>query len=321
MTRTIPYCKTSSTGKDGMAPIYIEYRYDRTHRTLINTGKKILPENWNPTKREVRKGDPEYQAINKVISACKSRIDHILDEANFQRVTPTVNYVLQKLKEKDTKGNSEKASLEALMDQWIDSKIQQVRPSVITDYKALKKHIMGFANKRRPNLMPEELNEIFYHDFKKYLEDDVEVGKDKKGMVPSTVGKQIKNLKVFLRYATKYKHIRAVDLSDMKKPAAKGSDQVYVNEEELESILNLDLTAYPELHPIRDLFIIGCETGLRYSDLSNLKKEHIHEGLITKLVQKTGGKVVIPVSERLKTVLKRLNYNIPQAPHNVTLTS
>ena len=197
MVKTIPFCKTSNTGKDGMAPIYIEYRYDRTRRTLINTGKKVAPDNWNPSKREVRKGDPEYQAMNNAIRAYKSKIDRIVDKAIFQGDAPTVNYVKQKLSEQDNAGSSNKPDLPELMDLWIASKRLEVQPGVITDYKALKKHIMCFAKKRRRSLMPEELNEIFYDDFKKYLENDVEVGNGKKGMMPSTVGKQIKNLKIF----------------------------------------------------------------------------------------------------------------------------
>jgi hypothetical protein len=54
-----------------------------------------------------------------------------------------------------------------------------------------------------------------------------------------------------------------------------------LNEKELGAIHNLNLSDDKELEEIRDVFIVGCFTGLRYSDLSTLSPEHIdttHQG-------------------------------------------
>lgn len=47
----------------------------------------------------------------------------------------------------------------------------------------------------------------------------------------------------------------------------------------------------------RDCFLIGCYTGLRFSDVKTLREEHIADGWIKKQMVKTGKTVEIPVGE------------------------
>ena len=48
---------------------------------------------------------------------------------------------------------------------------------------------------------------------------------------------------------------------------------------------------------IRDAFLIGCYTGLRFSDVITLRNEHINDGWLTKKMAKTGFIVELPISE------------------------
>jgi len=73
----------------------------------------------------------------------------------------------------------------------------------------------------------------------------------------------------------------------------------------------LDLSDNKLFEEIRDLFIIGCETGLRYSDLSRLSKEHISDKFIRITMKKTLDNVVIPISQRLRSLLEKHTNNLP----------
>lgn len=48
---------------------------------------------------------------------------------------------------------------------------------------------------------------------------------------------------------------------------------------------------------VRDAFLTGCYTGLRFSDITTLRNEHIADGWLTKKMAKTGYIVEIPISE------------------------
>jgi len=103
-----------------------------------------------------------------------------------------------------------------------------------------------------------------------------------------------------------------IDLSAFKSLTGKATD-IYISEEELDLMLKYDLSDNIEFDRLRDLFIIGCETGLRYSDFSRLTKYHIdiNKRIIRLTMKKTLGNVVIPISKRLQKVLEKYDYHPP----------
>jgi len=86
---------------------------------------------------------------------------------------------------------------------------------------------------------------------------------------------------------------------------------VYLNEDEIKQITDAEMD---ELEEIRDLFIIGCWTGLRISDLSRLERENIKDGLLTIKTQKGKDNVVIPVTGELQAVLDKYPDRWPKIP-------
>jgi integrase len=56
---------------------------------------------------------------------------------------------------------------------------------------------------------------------------------------------------------------------------------------------------------VRDVFCFSCLTGLRYSDLKQLKREYIKADEITLTVQKTKEILMIPVTPLAQEILNR----------------
>lgn len=48
------------------------------------------------------------------------------------------------------------------------------------------------------------------------------------------------------------------------------ADATYLSMYEIETIRNLDLSLSPKLEMARDLLVLGCLMGLRFSDFSNI---------------------------------------------------
>ena len=63
---------------------------------------------------------------------------------------------------------------------------------------------------------------------------------------------------------------------------------------EVKRLERLKLTGKEE--KVRDLFILGCTTGLRWGDLSTLEQAEIRNGILTKTMHKTHHDVVLPIS-------------------------
>lgn len=80
---------------------------------------------------------------------------------------------------------------------------------------------------------------------------------------------------------------------------------VYLNMDELKKIFDLKLRS--EQAQIRDIFLIGCFTALRYSDYSRLTEDNFIGGKITILTKKTDTQVVIPIHHIITSIIERNN--------------
>ena len=57
---------------------------------------------------------------------------------------------------------------------------------------------------------------------------------------------------------------------------------------------------------IRDLFVIGCLTALRYSDYSTLTKDNLRDGYIIKRTKKTNVDVKVPAHDLCKGDIREI---------------
>ncbi len=108
--------------------------------------------------------------------------------------------------------------------------------------------------------------------------------------------------------------------SDMfYRPTVHAQDkaaEIYLTNEELDALFNMELTGLKE--QVRDLFLIGCYTGQRFSDYSAITKDCVGttaKGVpVLRLTQvKTGKNVVIPIiNDKLVSLLEKYDYTVPE---------
>ena len=111
-------------------------------------------------------------------------------------------------------------------------------------------------------------------------------------------------LKSFLNQAKKDGLIRDVpDLSGIA-PRREDGKREFLTFEELQRFAAVDL-AGSEVY--RDTFLFSCFTGLRHSDVNNLKWSDIEDDVITLKQIKTNDRVRIPLSPNAKSVLPANN--------------
>jgi hypothetical protein len=88
---------------------------------------------------------------------------------------------------------------------------------------------------------------------------------------PNSVGKYITNIKSILNSALEKKITTNTDFK-MKgfKVIKEDVDSVYLNNEEITVLENISLPKWSIEKKVSDLFVIGCYTGLRISDLRSI---------------------------------------------------
>lgn len=73
------------------------------------------------------------------------------------------------------------------------------------------------------------------------------------------------------------------------------SKKGYITKEQLQKLERLSLKGVEDR--VRDAFLIGCYTGLRFSDIVSLRPEHIKDSWLVKKMVKTGFVVEIPIAD------------------------
>ena len=163
---------------------------------------------------------------------------------------------------------------------------------------------------------------------------------NQKKLALNTIGKSINWLKTMLAAAEAEGYNKYAKYRDKRfKGARVETDSIYLTEEDLDKLRNVDLSNMPKGYTLaRDIFFVGVWTAQRVSDYNYLKKENIrtvinqrienvpdpmNEGKTMPIVveeeitvisitqRKTGAKVVIPCSSELKSILEKYDYNIP----------
>ncbi|WP_407505202.1 site-specific integrase [Elizabethkingia meningoseptica] len=99
-------------------------------------------------------------------------------------------------------------------------------------------------------------------------------------------------------------------------------DNIYLTEEEIERLIALDLSDDKTMERTRDLFVFGCYTGLRFSDFSQVKPEHIVGDVLRIKTIKTGEWVNIPILPAVRVIMDRYKdnpNNLPKSLCNQTM--
>jgi integrase len=171
----------------------------------------------------------------------------------------------------------------------------------LKEFQATRKRIIDFNT----------IDIDFYTDFTEYLS-------KKLILATNTIGKDIKTIKTILNEATE----RGINTNFQFKSrkfstTSEQTDSIYLSETELKEIEDLDLSNNQRLNNVRDLFLVGCFTGLRFSDFSILKPEQMKNGFIEiKEQTKTGNPVVIPIHPVVSRITQKHNGELPRAITN-----
>lgn len=155
----------------------------------------------------------------------------------------------------------------------------------------------------------EDITIDFYKDFVRFF--------NEKSYSPNTIGRHIKHLKVLMRHAREEGLHNNTEFQRKSFEAMQISvDNVYLNEDELKLIFNLDLSNQKHLELARDVFLCGCYTAQRYSDYSRFSKNNIKfyagNKVIEIIQQKTAEKCIIPIRPELDQILKKYDFNLPK---------
>jgi integrase len=312
-------------------PIYaVFWYYDK--RIKVSTGERIKPKFWNPETHRAKetKQFPQWDNLNTTLKEKKERIENLVRD--HQNANGTV--FLDKLRDElvevlrpRPKDDPRRITLFRAIREYIDKSNKAPRTKL--SYEMTLKTLQSYSATLPRELTFDDINTDFYEGFVKFLTYSIQHGpKSKKtgkiehlktGYSKNTIGSRIKNLKVFMGYAVDKGYTLNTKFRNKNfKKVEETAETIYLTDTELLTLYQKDLSDRPKLDRVRDLFLIGCYTGLRFSDLSQLTPQKFTKGgtrLQVKTI-KTGETVVIPLHWTIKEILNKYNGNLPRVPSN-----
>lgn len=319
MINYFPYVKPGYVTREGTTPLYIRYNYSRTRRTLIATGYRIRLAHWDAKRRWVKPACPACAEISARLFDLTTRIDTIVACARQRGIDPTAAFVRAEVKKSAARPSSgSRADLLDALEGYMAERAAHVSPGQLREYRTLRKHLAAFRAYSSQPLSFGSLNRTFYNEFLDYLFCKAVKPDGTRGLLTNTAGKVVRLLKAFARYEMDKGSVPYASLKCFKA-VEEETDAIYLDEQELAAIYQLDLSGNRRLEEIRDLFIVGCYTGLRYSDLTALEPEHIDRARqnIVLRQRKVHKAVVIPLIDYVPHILQKYGYRLPRYSRSV----
>lgn len=298
--------------------IYARYIYSG-HEVKYYLKESINPKFWDFKNHRARKTRefPQYLELNAVINNLKTRLETIFRNLRVDLGGKMPSPSELKKAFHDQIGTSRKTpeqdpamTLSGYFDHFIylfenGMRSTPVKPATIQIYRKTLDHLRNFEKKNNTQLEFAGIDQVFYASFLGYLRNDLHLS-------VNTIGKQIKTLKTVLRHALEAKKHSNRDFESKSfKTLKEDADTIYLTIDELEKIENLDLSQNLTLDKVRDAFLVGCYTGLRFSDYSDIRIENIKDGFIKKVIIKGGKPVTIPLHEVINRILAKYKGSAP----------
>lgn len=217
-----------------------------------------------------------------------------------------------------------KINKEPYFQEWATEHIQTNRARHKHSTVTTKMQTVNLLNHFQPKIKFKDFDVNLFDSFVKWLKSDQMVNikgkqKEKNAFTHNSVWKQSKEIKTLLRYADIVEELNVN--SDYKKGLFNMDqievDNIYLNEDQLKKLADIDLSDQPTTYArARDMFLFGCWTGFRYSDMRSFTLDDIVEmngkTRIKKKQQKGGKEVFIPLLKQVKPYLKEHTLSNPE---------
>ena len=278
-------------------------------RFVYSTGEKIEPRLWDtrvqqPKRTKVQK---DQETINSINLHLNRYLETYQQLKNHFRSTDEA-LTKQALKAEFDRRFKNICSIQGFWEYYtafcdLNRKSGKWQSATCQRYSVLKNLLLEFEN-IYGTLSLEKINNRWYADFKNFCE-------QKKKHQVNTFGRNLGLLKTFLGYCLEEGHTKN---DQFKKFVVKRevTHQEVLDMNEVKRMYTFDLSKNKRLERVRDVFILGCLTGMRYSDYKRIKKENIVNDVIRMREVKDKSKTLeIPLSSWAKEILEKYNYNLP----------
>ena len=277
-----------------------------SHRIEFTTGYRIDAAKWDADKQRVKNGctnklKQSASDINTDLLRYYTIMQEVFKEYEVKDIMPTPQEIKDSFNNKvnpTEEVQEEQKGFWEIFNEFVSEcgKQNNWTDSTYEKFAAVKNHIKEFRDEPTFVYFDEEgLNN--YVDFLRKTKD----------MRNSTIGKQLGFLKWFIRWAFKKGYHQNIAFETFK-PKLKNTPKkvIFLTWDELNKLKACNIPQNKQyLERVRDVFLFCCFTGLRYSDVYNLRTSDVKADHIEITTVKTADSLVIELNNHSKAILEK----------------
>lgn len=287
-------------------------------QTKFATPYSIAPDCWDKKSGRVIGNCPEKSVINSYLNGKETEYERYLFQCEMLGETVDLERIREILTGKARTAPSEKsnATLDEIFDAYIDKlRTDNRRERTIIGVLDLKKDMAKFSKRSKKRTI-DQLDILFIQEYKKYL-------RTVRRNADNTINTKLNRLRSVVKWAGRLGYPiddpfgKGLKFLNRSKPRT-----VFLTKDEYDAFLQKALPdkGDPAMKLTRELFIFSCETGLRFSDVLDLKRTHLKKDskgvtYISKIQCKTNELVEIPLMSKWPKVLLAKYRNVSAGEH------
>jgi len=307
---TISMYLDSKLDTEGRQQLFFDVK-GHNKRSRFSSGIKVQKDNFNGSV--ISKKEINADLKNALLQGKFSILSNLIVEASLKGIKFLPNQIkeayTERTKERETekeiepkKPDTKKKLLVDYFDYYKNLYSKVYKESTLRADKQVKDHILRFD----PEIAIEDINQTWLVKYCSYLVDlDLE---------DSTIKQRhLKSIKNICREARREGIIvsQQVDKFTWK---SQPKQPFFATWDEVEAIEKIDDFVIPIQERIRDISLLSCYTGLRDSDLQEIRIENMYKQkdqiMLKVRVKKTNFDYAIPISTKVEAIFKKYNYEI-----------
>ena len=293
------------------------YFKNESKKLIYSTGETITPKEWNFKNRmpndlsgRTTRAD-NHRAINMQLNRYTDFYIKIINRYIHAEQEITVENIRNEFDKEFKKTKTGSRDFFAVYDKFMTEKINDKTDkanstSTIKRYEYNKKLLQDFEESEGVKLNFNQIDKKFYNTFINYCTNT-------KNHSTNTLSRNIGLFKTFMNWAVLNRYTYKLDFQEFKNIKKEITDEVALSKEQVVEIFNFDFSNNQRLERVRDLFVFGCFTGMRYSNYSKMKKNDIIDSHIkVRDVKDNRKQLNIPLNDYSSYLLKKYDYRLPE---------
>ena len=301
------YIDKNKTDKLGFVPIKSNIAIDgKNHWKTLG---KVKPRYWNALKQRVKPNrdsepDNQHETINALLSRYQGKANDFFNYCRLNNLPLTEKLVVEFLAGKDFKKTTNH-SFNMAFNEFLEVTKTSKSPATLKNRTTVSQFLSQYQNHTKIALSLHDIDSAFFESLTDYA---YNVRKTR----TNYFAKITAVLKTFLNWSAERDYYTGTKHRKFQAPE-KNIDVVFLTVEEFQNLSSFTFEN-PKLDRVRDVYCFGCLTGLRFSDLMQLKRDHLKNGYIEKIIQKVKEPAKIPILPQAQKIIDKYPHPINVLP-------